>query len=130
MSQKTILETLSKLRFLAKIRPGEKIDVPSLTMSEDTWRTRFYRTFFSGQSRQSTYGFLAETFDVADALAKECKTSLNEHSLSYFSMLLESMKAAREGCSNLLNTYNEDRMYVASLQTLLDTVDVKISALE
>lgn len=130
LREKAILETLSKLRFLAKIRTGEKIDVPNLTVSEDSWRTRLYRTFFSGQSRQSTYALIEETFEIASSLAKECKSSPDEHSLSYFSMLIESMKEASCGCANLMGTYSTDRMYIASLETLLDTVNVKISALE
>lgn len=130
-TEKQINETLARLYFLSKLTPGMKIDVSSLAMYENTLLNRLYRTFLVDESRNTAFTFVDETFDTAEKLARLCVDKMTEDSeyRGYYIRLVSSMKLARGGCANLLNTYACDLMFISKLQTRLDTVDMKLKPL-
>jgi hypothetical protein len=126
-SERSVQDTVSKLKFLAKIKSGEKVDIQSLKMViADDWGSRLYRTVIArGESRDATLefarGVIGEAFDLAQRyLARE---------QAFFrqigNMIVQSLQESKSGLTNLAKTYQSDQMYASRIETLIATLDTK-----
>jgi len=128
--EKTVYLVLSKLKFLSKIKPNEKINVKNMTLVEhDRFQVNLYR-FVYGESRQTTLDFinsvLSEAIDI-------CSSYLFREEKFYRQiggMLLEGVEECRQGITNLTTTYTDDRMFVSKLDTLMKTLNIKMDELK
>lgn len=134
-SDRSVQDTVSKLKFISKIREGEKLDVQSLRMSPDTWATSLHRTFLSrGESRDVTLEFIRGVIAEAFELAAKCLTYESDdraaHEGSQFfdeigNLIIRSLQESKVGIENLAKTYNDDRLFSSKLDTLTSTLDSK-----
>ena len=130
-SEHSVQDVISRLRFIATLKPGEKIDVATLSVQEDGLRGRIYRSIVArGESRQATLDFirqaLGEAFDlVATYIKRE-----DDFSKKIGQMVIEALALAKKGIESLKETYKDDRMYVSRVETLVGTLDAKVADLE
>jgi len=125
-----VQNAVSKLRFISLLKAGEKIDVTTLSVIPDTYYNRGCRTLFArGESRAATYDFVHQALDGAYALAVVRLASERDFDKKLGRMLAEALSAARAGIETLKETYEDDRMFVARVATLLDTLDAKLADL-
>ena len=57
-ADRNVQDVVSKLRFLSKIKKGEKINVATLTLSEDNWINNFHRCISAIESREMSLDFI------------------------------------------------------------------------
>lgn len=125
-------DVVSKLRFISKIREGEKLDIQSLQMvPADHWFSKLYRSLFSrGESRDSTFKFVVKVIGEAFELISKY---IYQNEILYTQTVIEILKALEEskaGLINLIRTYHDDRMYISRIDTLINTIDTKTSDLQ
>jgi len=126
----TVQDAVSKLRFIAQLRVGERVDVTTLSIIPDTYYNRSYRALFArGESRVATYDFVHQALDGAHALAVAYLSSERDFDRKLGHMLAEALTAARPGIETMSLTYGDDRMFVSRVSTLLDTLDAKLAEL-
>jgi hypothetical protein len=132
-SERSVKDIISKLKFISKIQIGEKVDVPSLTLSPDGFRTRMYRTWRStiagGESRDETLQFFCHTIGEAFDLASRYLNSNDKFFQDIGRILVQSIRESKTGIINHSETYKSDKMHLAEVETFLLTVDTKLNSL-
>jgi uncharacterized FAD-dependent dehydrogenase len=128
---KTVQQVLNRLCLLSKLEAGEKIDITSMSLQQDTWFTRILRTLSGGeQSRARTLDFIKRTTDDALELAERCMMStVNVHN-SLGATILQKLDDAIVGIQKLNDTYASDRYFISALETQLLILKVKIDDLK
>lgn len=131
-SNHSVQDIVSKLRFIAKIKESEKLDVSNLQLFEDTWWNwnKAYRALFSRKGlRQATLEFIRLVFAEAFDLASKHINTHDHFRIEIGKMILEAMKEAKMGIDSLGKTYATDRMFTSQLETLVKIFDTKITEL-
>lgn len=119
MTDKEIINLLSKLKFVSKIKPGDKIDVGSSYIYRNSMRTKFIRTFVHrDETRQKTLKYIKEIID-------EGITTLSSNSI-FKDLVNEGLKMLRPGLMNLMITYKDDHMMVSELESLVEVLDSRL----
>lgn len=119
-------EVLSKLKFIASIKPGEKISIESLTVNQDSVLNKLHRTILGRESRGKTFDFISCSFHAGiELVEKYYKTDLDVYKKMTYK-IIEAIIAAKDGLAALMETYNKDRMFIAKLESLIETINVKL----
>lgn len=130
-SNHSVQDIVSKLKFIAKVRPHEWMDVTKLQLYEKTYWNSFYRTLFTrSESRNATLEFIRLVFGEAFELAARYNTSKAPFRHAVAKMILDAMEESKTGIANLKESYKEDRMFVSKLETLTSIFDTKVKELK
>lgn len=130
-----VQDVISKLRFIAKIKEGEKIDVKTMTLQDTRvpwgWKVKFRRTFWvRGESRNTTYEFIMKTLTDAIEYATKYLRCTEPLYIDYGRMILTTLSECKIGLDNLVRTYSSDKMYISRIETLKKTLDTKLEDLK
>ena len=119
-------DTLTRLKFLSKIRKGEKINVSANTLQPDSFVTSLSRSIFNTDNRQNTLTYIQNSINSAFQLFNIyiASTKLSEKTLAQ--QILSDICASKNGIRNLIITYQEDTMFCCSIETYLQTIDAKL----
>lgn len=128
-SDASIQDTIAKLKFISKIKPGEVIDLPSLQMMEVCSSTSLYRTLIksSGSKDASLVFFRRVIGDSIDTLGNLSLKPSDTFYKNISKMILDSLKECKTGLKNHCETYKTDIMHIAKVETLIGILDAKIS---
>jgi len=136
--QPQVADLLGKLRFLAKIEPGEKLNVETLTLIDVSWPavlkwppllvTKCNRG--SVETRAKTFAFIKKLSNEALETAEAYLLQEDGLSKRLGAMIIESLKGSIEGMQALSKTYEDDRMFVSNVEAFIDVLRAKITSLE
>jgi hypothetical protein len=116
---------LSKLKFISKLEPGDKIDTSSVYKLPPSFRTSIYRTF-TFDSRKTTLNFVSSTINDAFDLLSLSKSNGKD----IFEHIVNDIQSARDGLLNLKQTYPNDIKFQCDIETIINMIDVKLKAFE
>lgn len=126
-SERSVQDTVSKLKFIAKIEEGEVVDVHSLSLYPVGYLTSIYRTMFArGEGRDHTLNFFRRTIQDAFDLALDCFQNEDPFSKTTGAIIITAIRDSRVGIINHSKTYSQDRMYVAKIDTLILGIDTRL----
>ena len=128
-SDRSAQDILSKLRFIAKLLPGERVNVGELKISEDGYYSSFCR-WRHAEGRDVTLKFLRQTVSEALDLASSNLRRPEPFYQRIGEMILKTLEESRAGMTSLSKTYEDDRMFVSRVETLRDMVGVKVAQLK
>lgn len=129
-SDKNVYDIVSKLLFLSKIKVGEKINTHEFCLEENTWWTTIKRTIFRDQSRDKSLEFIRSLIDSALEITTKCFESSEELHKNIGLFIITTLENSHNGINNLAETYNEDRMFVSKIETLLGILKEKTDMLK
>lgn len=118
-------ETLSRLKFIAKIQTGEKINLRYMYIQNDGILTQFFRTIFP-DNRVKTFAFITETINKSFEILKFYNNSIKLSEQIMCKNLIHDLKESKNGLINLKETYNIDLKFGCDIQTLLQLIDAKL----
>ena len=123
-------EIISRLKFIGRVKKGEKINVKHMYVQPDSITTKITRTFFTHDNRNNTVSFLLNTlsngFQIINLYLNSKRLSERHQSIH----ILNDIKNTKLGIQNLKVTYCEDTMFCCTLDTLLQDIDAKLFELE
>lgn len=123
------IETISsKLKFISKLKKGQKISVSTNSIQDNTYWTSLMRSM-TGENREKVYNFISEVIQDSLSILDSLSNSNNEYDIRVCKNLITDLIYLTPGLKNLQETYKEDVMYVAKLITLLENLEVKIKEL-
>jgi len=126
----SVQDVISKLRFIATLKPNEKIDVAALSVQVDSYGSRLYRTFIArGESRNTSLDFLRQTLGEAFDLASAYLLRDEPFNKKIGQMVVDALAAAKAGIESLKETYKDDRMFASRVAALVGTLDAKMADL-
>jgi len=137
-NETTIKNLVSKLRFIAKVKPGEKLNVKELFVRDNNivWQ-RFLRTmrdkilWEDGESKESTQAFIEAVTDEAINLI--CFYRIhpdNDFNIQIADLLTRNLEEAIQGMESLINTYQDDRIYSSKIEATMGTLTLKLETLK
>lgn len=135
-------EVLGRLRFMAKIKLGEKINVRDLFVRDnDSLLQRFLRTcknvgtYMSSteivESKETTLEFIRVTVnDAITLISLYSKNPNNRFQQSLASIIVKDLEGAKIGIRNLITTYKSDRRFISSAEATIQTLEARIDSLK
>jgi len=132
-------DIIADLKFIARIKPGEKIYVNSRSIGRDCIMTSVYRTFLGwGESREKTLNFIQEKCDEAhkclEKLSEDKSMSVNGMGMVQNSIyddliaeLIKSLKSIFQGLAGIRKTYEDDRMFTSKIDTFRQNLVIRIN---
>ena len=118
---------LSRLKFISKIKRGEKLDIKSMTIVKSNIPSRAYRSIISRETRIETLNFIKGTINTAIDLLYYYICIENQFDQKIAQVIITNLLSAKNGITNLIITYNDDRKFVTDLETTIETMDIKIN---
>lgn len=122
----------SKLKFLSKIQPGEKINTkPYLSIVNDDWWTSLFRKFYNIESRVQTIQFIndtiASTFQIIEqikVLSRNIQPDTTTNTENILQNLYRDLYSAKDGIANLIKTYKYDKIIICQLETIIENIEL------
>ena len=119
-------ETITRLKFLSKIRKGEKINVMANTLQPDSMLTSLSRALLNTDNRQNSLTYIQNSVNSGFQLFTTYIRSERTSEKKLASQIIKDIIDAKIGINNLKNTYSDDTMFCCSIDTYLQTIDAKI----
>jgi hypothetical protein len=115
-------DTISLLKFIGRVKEGEKIDVLNMCIQPDNFFTSLSRTVIIQDSRSNTAIFVTTTVQKSFDILCGCLVSqkLSERTLSI--KLIEDIEKAIIGIKSLKVTYRSDIMFCCRMDTLIEHI--------
>ena len=117
-------DTITKLKFIGKIQSGEKINTKHyMAIVNNDWWTSVLRTFYNFESRGNTINFINDTIKTAISLIEQVQNQ-TEIDQAILANIYKDLALSIEGIENLKKTYINDKIVVASLETLIENIEI------
>ena len=108
-------EIISKLKFIGKIKKGEKINTRHMYVQPDGLSTSIIRTFIYQDNRGNVLNFCQETISRAFELLVTYERSEKNTEQVLFGHLLTDLQHATNGLANLKFTYIADTKFCCDI---------------
>lgn len=120
---------LSILKFIGKVREGERIDVGTMSIVKPVLSDRLYRTFISRETREQTLNFLKTSVNKAIEMLYYYLSFDKDEEFHHrvVQVLIANLEIAKRGIKNLMRTYEDQAKFVTDLETLVETMEMKVT---
>ena len=119
-------EIISRLKFIGKLKKGEKINTRHMYVQPDGITTSLSRTFAYQDNRGNALNFCQETISRSFELLITYERSVSSTEKVLFSKLVEDLQQSTVGLRNLKFTYITDTKFCCDMDTLLENVLAKL----
>ena len=119
-------EIISRLKFIGKLKKGEKINTCHMYVQQDGITTSLSRTFAYQDNRGNALNFCQETISRSFELLITYERSDSSTEKVLFSRLIEDLQQSTVGLRNLKFTYITDTKFCCDMDTLLENVLAKL----
>ena len=119
-------EIISRLKFIWKLKKGEKINTRHMYVQPDGITTSLSRTFVYQDNRGNALNFCQETISRSFELLITYERSDSSTEKVLFSKLVEDLQQSTVGLRNLKFTYITDTKFCCDMDTLLENVLAKL----
>lgn len=118
-------DIMSRLKFIGRIKVGEKMNTRGIFVQPDHIITSFSRTFWNKDNRKNTYEYLSDTKNQTYALLEQLSKTTSNPSMTKITMenILKDLREAKIGINNLRKTYDDDVKFICDIDTLLQDID-------
>ena len=123
-------EVLTKLKFLAKVDRGEKINIRDMSLQNESWFTTVSRTFWSVDNRNNTMNFIQNTITSAFNLIILLLKSDTVGDRQICKTIIEDIIRSKKGISTLKSTYAEDTYFCCGVDTYIQMIDAHMADLK
>ncbi len=115
-------EVISRLKFLAKINKGEKINTrhgSHLSVQPDGILTSISRSFFNTDNRDNAITFIVHAFKRGFELMEKFASSMTTYDKAMTANLHHDIYNSLAGLENLKATYATDVMFCCKIDTII-----------
>ena len=120
-------ETISKLKFIGRIKKGDKINTKHMYVQPSGFGTSISRTFFNQDNRGNALSYCQETVNRSFELIISYQRSSSEADKAIFNNIIEDLNNSMGGIANLKTTYITDTKFCCDMDTLLQSISAKIN---
>tara|TARA_Y100000389_G_C17463698_1_gene523734 strand:+ start:2053 stop:2472 length:420 start_codon:yes stop_codon:yes gene_type:complete len=129
MNMENNKELISKLKFIGKIRKGEKINVKHMYIQPIGIITSIHRTIIDQDNRDNTLKFLQDTIFKSFELFVKYENSENESENLMCYNISQDLESSINGLKNLRETYISDVKFLCDIDTLLQVIRSKLESI-
>jgi len=120
-------EISSRIKFIAKIQKGEKINIKTMTLQPPGILTSLNRTLFNQDNRNNTKKFLDVTIANSIEIINNFINSQDNINKQFAQNMLFDLNSCIEGLENLKETYNTDIKMCCDIDTLIEKIKLELS---
>ena len=120
-------EIVSRLKFIGKVKKGEKINTRHMYVQPAGLTTTISRTFINQDNRGNALSFCQDTVQRAFELLNSYRHSISSPDQVAFNHLLTDLRNATTGLHNLKVTYITDTKFCCDMDTLLESIEARLS---
>ena len=117
-------DILSRLKFIGKIQPSEKINVKYLHVQHDSWITGILRTLFAQDNRNNALLFFRTTLDKSFEIIETNK--IKHEKCTMILNIIKDIENSLIGISNFKETYKTDLMFCCQIDTLVQNIKIRL----
>jgi len=118
--QKTIESLEAKLKFIASLEPGQKIN--TVEMKIDEYSLQFLWRWYNGSNRYETLKFIENV--VQSTIDHYSSAGKTPSEMQLLVNLMMDIISSKRGIINLQATYCNDVYMVSQLQCILEKIDI------
>lgn len=122
----TVQDITSRLKFIGRVKIGEKINTRGTFVQPDHIGTSFSRTFWNQDSRGNAHAYISDTVNKALGLINQYSSSKRETEKLLMKNILLDLKQVKIGINNLKTTYYKDTKFCCDLDTLQQLIDAHL----
>lgn len=119
-------EIISRLKFIGKLKKGDKINTRNMFVQSDGMITRLVRTFINQDNRLNTLSFVQETIRRSFDLLEKYDESSDKKCEKLKENIINDLQNSTNGINNLKNTYCGDVKFCCDMDTLLQLILAKL----
>lgn len=119
-------EVMSKLKFISKIRKGDKINVRYLYIQPDNITTKLSRTLYNVDNRINTLNFIETTIRRGFEVITLHSNSDRTYDIQVRENVIRDLSSCKEGLINIKETYIDDIMFRCKVDTFIQEIDAKL----
>ncbi len=119
-------DIIPKLKFIARLNKGDKINVKNLYIQPNNFINKLSRSFINIDDRSNTLIFITNTIKKGFELFLKHIEHQNPFDNILCQNLLYDLKNSTNGLSNLKETYIEDVMFVCKIDSLIEEIDARL----
>ena len=120
-------EVISRLKFISKLKKGEKINTRHLYVQADGWSTSFSRTFLYQDNRGNALSLVQQTIARSFELLELYGGSDTKEDQMHYQLLNKDLRQATIGLANLKCTYIKDTKFCCDMDTLLEDIYARLA---
>lgn len=121
------METISRLKFIGKLKKGDKINTHHMYVQPDGIVTSLSRTFMSVDTRSNTLAFVSDTVERAFDLVVVYEHSATVADKVNFKTLITDLQNCIHGLKNLKVTYTQDTKFCCDVDTIIDSIEARLA---
>jgi len=119
-------QALTRLKFIGKLQPGDKIDSKSIKVESTSLWTPIKRLFLTGDSRDTSLDFFRSTIErCLEILAGKLSSSAVSDKI-FCAHTLKDLIRAVNGLQNSQKTYADDNFTFCELEVIIQGVQARI----
>lgn len=141
ISSSKVEQVISHLKFLSKIRPGEKINTSELFVrNNDSVFQRVIRTLRnvtslvsagnSSETKEATLEFIQTTINEAIGIIAVYRSDKDQFRNNIADILVSNLEASKVGIRNVISTYQNDRKFISQVAAIMQTLEARIQNLQ
>jgi hypothetical protein len=119
-------EIVSRLKFIGKMKKGEKINTHHMYVQPEGLMTTIKRTFWINDNRFNALTFIKETISRVFELLLTLQRSEKDGDNILASNLIYDIRAAKVGLSNIKATYIDDTKFCCDIDTILEYINARL----
>ena len=125
-------DNISRLKFIGKIKKGEKINIKDMYVQANNILTKINRSFVNVDNRNNTLGFILETIKKSfeELLSHLNKSRDNLFDLSISTNMILDLENCKTGLINLKDTYVDDLMFCCKVDTIIQDIDARLEEIK
>lgn len=119
-------EIIAKLKFIAKLNKGDKINVKNLYVQQNNFLDRVNRSFFNIDDRSNTLLFINHTIKHAFELFYTYIKEKEPFHQIQAKNVISDLQLVKKGLLHLKETYIDDIMFTCKIDTIIQENDAKL----
>lgn len=125
-------DNISRLKFIGKIKKGEKINIKDMYVQANNILTKINRSFVNVDNRNNTLSFILETIKKSfeELLSHLNKSQDNLFDLSISTNMILDLENCKIGLVNLKDTYVDDLMFCCKVDTIIQDIDARLEEIK
>jgi hypothetical protein len=120
-------EIISRIKFIGKIQPGDKINTRYMYIQPNTFLTSLSRTLFSYDNRVNTITFLQESIYRCFDLITLLEINNKESDKFVIDNILKDLIESKKGIINLKQTYETDIKFCCDIDTIIEYMEARLT---
>jgi hypothetical protein len=120
-------EIVSSLKFIGKVKKGEKINTHHMYVQPEGIFTNLKRTFWIRDNRNNTLTFIQDTISRSFELLLTYERSEKEIQKLLAEKIVKDLRIASISLQNFQSTYFDDTKFCCDIDTIIEHISAKLS---